>query len=126
MATSTAAPTALSQDQIFLLADILSTWSMESSLPQHHRDFVTSLAIATIKNEWDEGLKMAYRTIGQDFAHLVDNLVIKFRQAVKSAAANNRYTEIRAAGKTPCNRCSATGTYINGGTCYGCDGHGHR
>jgi hypothetical protein len=126
MATTTAPTAALTQDQILLLADILSNWSMESELPEHHRDFVTSLVIATIKNEWDEGLKMAHRTIGRDFLHIVDGLVIQFRYAVKSAATNGRYAQIKAAGKTPCHRCSATGTYINGGTCYGCEGHGHR
>lgn len=126
MATTTAPTASFTQDEAIFLADILSTWVMGSELPEHHRDFVVSLVIATVKNEWDDGLKMAYRTIGQDFAHLVDNLVRKFRQAVKSAHTNARFAELRAEGKTPCSRCMATGTFINGGVCYKCNGHGHH
>jgi hypothetical protein len=38
----------------------------------------------------------------------------------------SRNAAVVAAGRQVCSRCGGTGTFINGGVCYGCDGSGVR
>lgn len=48
------------------------------------------------------------------------------RAADRETSRRERNRAIEASGRKVCSRCNGSGTFINGGICYGCDGSGVR
>lgn len=97
-----------------------------TDLTDGEREFVRHSVTATFTGTLDEGGRVALDTIGHRFVTTVDRIVRQAHAAASDVATKGRFEELRAAGKKPCLKCSATGRYINGGECWTCDGRGHR
>lgn len=94
-------------------------------LTDAEREFVRHAAATQFAGKTDEGTRVALATIGARYHGLVDRAVDAAHRAAVGVVRADRYATLKAEGKRPCQRCSATGTYINGGECYGCDGRGY-
>ena len=97
----------------------------EAGLSEDEREFVRHAATAELAGKTDEGTRVALATIGLRYAATVDSIVRSAHSAAVGVVRAERWAALKAEGKRPCQRCQATGTYINGGECYGCDGRGY-
>jgi hypothetical protein len=90
------------------------------------REFVRHTVCVQFAGTEDEGTRVALDTVAAHLYGDVSRILNRAHTAARDVVRAERWASLKAEGKRPCSRCDATGTFINGGECYGCDGRGYR
>ena len=114
------------QQKVAAVNELLTRVAELTDLDDAEREFVRHAAAVEFAGKTDEGTRLALDTIGRRFVTTVDRIVRYAHAAAVDVVRAERYAALKADGKRPCSRCDATGAFINGGECYGCDGRGYR
>ena len=113
------------EQKVAAVCALLDSVALLTDLDDHEREFVRHAATSEFAGKSDDGTRVALETIGLRYASKVDRVVRAAHAAAAGVVRAQRYAALKADGKRPCSRCNSTGTFINGGECWGCDGRGY-
>lgn len=114
------------EQKLAAVTTLLNVIPTLTQLSDAEREFVRHAVACRYAGKEDEGTRVALETIGAHLQGDVDRVYVQVVQAAKDVVRAARWADLKAAGKQGCSRCDATGTFINGGECWTCNGRGYR